>query len=514
MKRFLCVASGALSLSTAALSCSQLLDIPSDRYVVPVSSIDAGEGQDASGDPASMTDATDNTEDAQAPLDGPSDGAQLCQGTIGVRVTADLLGPTKVVSEPLFFGHYDHLREINESGGIRGCKLDIQWQEVASDPTKIGTAYAEWKQDPSWSTVVSVITGSTPETLGITEAALAAGDKVVVISGSYLSALASPTAISKKVSFPEMSVDFKEQQFDTVKTSKGYPYNFYPGTDYATGARIAMYHVSMQGGKRVGFFHCTSDYCKSPLEAAKTTAVTKYGLKIGRDLVIEQTDKADVIETNVLKYFQEEIDHKKADASYAMVDWVWMGNTTGTTALLGRALARVRSELVPKVNVQMIVNNWGFDEMLYGLCGDACVDHVHGIAPILPYGDARAAGMAAVARIHDKWRGIDAQSQDGGGVGPYQNIRYVTGFLNVKLLQLAIEAVLDRGKPVNSTEIKAALESFRDVAMGGLTSPITFKPTDHRPQSTEFIYKIGADGKLVYEPPDRTIFLEEEWLGW
>src|SRR5258708_28075615 len=87
---------------------------------------------------------------------------------------------------------------------------------------------------------------------------------------------------------------------------------------------------------------------------------------------------------------------------------------------LALSIAKMNKQL--GLNVQVILNNYRFDENLYGLygCGAACVDSVHGIMPSLPYGDVRAPEMAKVTALHDKWRMIDAQNaaaacSDAGG---------------------------------------------------------------------------------------------------
>jgi hypothetical protein len=50
--------------------------------------------------------------------------------------------------------------------------------------------------------------------------------------------------------------------------------------------------------------------------------------------------------------------------------------------------------------------------------------------------------------------------------------------------------------------------------MGGVTSAtIGFTPKDHRPQSGESIYKLDANGALVFVSR-YNIPLVDDWLGW
>jgi branched-chain amino acid transport system substrate-binding protein len=142
---------------------------------------------------------------------------------------------------------------------------------------------------------------------------------------------------------------------------------------------------------------------------------------------------------------------------------------------------------------------------------------------MVPYGDLRETEMAKVMQQHDKWRAIDQQNAagaDGGASGnarapvSYRNVRYVQGYVSALMFRIAAERVLANGQKITGDTLKAALETFRNVETGGLTDKLTFTPTDHRGQSTESIYKISSTGSLVYEPPDRRIFLENSWLGW
>ncbi|MCU0694211.1 MAG: ABC transporter substrate-binding protein, partial [Polyangiaceae bacterium] len=233
-------------------------------------------------------------------------------------------------------------------------------------------------------------------------------------------------------------------------------------------------------------------------------------LALGRDLVLELTETQADYDTKVLEYFQQEIEHKNANPSYQMVDWIWMANTSKTTAYLGKSLQKVRDQL-GLTNVQMITNTWGFDEMLYGLCGSPCVGIVHGILPFKAYVDA----SDDLKALHNKWRAVDAAADaDAELPGSYENVRYVQGHVSVLMWKTAVERVVDSGIPVTGENLRAALEGFRDVPMFNLSAAVSFTSADHRPQSTVSFYKIGAGGTIVHEPPERTISLQPSWLGW
>jgi branched-chain amino acid transport system substrate-binding protein len=437
-----------------------------------------------------------------------------CSGRLRIKMLYDASGGTADVGLSWFKGSMDKIRETNETGGIRGCTIDAEAIDYGYATANASAAYDAWKAAPEWNDVVAILGWGSTDSLLL--APKVRDDKKPFISASYFGLLGAPLPVSHDENVPELSdATFTEVSFPRHFSSDGFAYNFFAGTDYSTGSRIAMFHINLQGGKRVGFFHCSADYCTGPLAAAREYA-KEQGLGLGRDLILELGDTQDTYNTKVLKYFQDEKAQATADPSYHIVDWVWGGNTTKTTAYMAKALAFAKADpslAALNLNVQIIVNNWGFDEQLFGLCGPAlnnpCVDKVHGIMPFVAYGDTRAGEMSAVTGLQDKWRARDGEQN----VTAYKNVRYVQGYVNVTLFIKAAEAVISSGKEVTGENIKDALETFTGVSTGGLTDPLTYSPSDHRPQSSESIYKIDKDGKLVLES-QRPIAMQQSWLGW
>ena len=70
----------------------------------------------------------------------------------------------------------------------------------------------------------------------------------------------------------------------------------------------------------------------------------------------------------------------------------------------------------------------------------------------------------------------------------------------------------DKAGQLNGPGLKAALETLKDFNTGGLTAPISFTPTDHRPNTSLRIFKM-SDNKLV---PVESVSIEREdrFLGW
>ena len=518
-----------LGLGVGLVACAGLLDIP-ERYYAGDAGIDAGidDGLDAGG----SVDVVSTIPDSQPPI-VPID----CRAGIKVRLLLDATGATSGVSVPYFYGELDYLRELNVAGGIKGCPIQLEYADYGYDPAKAQLIYDGWKASPDWAKIVAIFGFGSGDTLQL--APHAREDKKPLISASYFGGLAAPDPVDINVSVPELSGAFDENSFPTHLTSDGFPYNFFTGTDYSTGIRIAMFHVKTLGGKRVGFFHCDQAYCAGPIPAGRTYAKAQ-GLSLGRDLIVQLTEDQTAYDKKVHDYFVQEVEHAKQDGAYSPVDWIWMGNTTKTTAYLAKAIDNLKTRVRPPstwgqttddapdvqtllaaLNVQIIVNNWGFDEMLFTLCGAACVNRVHGIVPFTAFGDTTRGSteMPKVVALHDKWRALDAKNADAGaagdgGVPSYKNVRYVQGYVSAMAFRLAVERAIAAGGELTGPSLKSAFESFKQVDTGGLADKLSYGVHDHRPQSTETIYKIAADGKLVPEPPSRTISLDDKWLGW
>ena len=496
---------GAASLGVAALcglalaaGCANILDIPGDPFVV----LDGGAGGGGVGG------------------GGGTGGTGTCTGAIKIRILADLTGATATVSVPYYQAQVDYFRELNEQGGIRGCPIEYDDKDYAYDIANAQAIYDEWKSREDWDEVAALFGWGSGDTLAL--APQLSDDHKPMISASYIGALAAPQPVRTAVDVPELSSSFEELSFPTLMQSPGFPYNFFAGTDYSTGARIAMFHIKALGGKRVGFFHCSAEYCAGPIPAARSYA-KELGLELGRDLVLELTEDQATYNAKVQQYFQEELAQANLNPGYQPVDWLWFGNTTKTAAYAAIAVDATLDSLPELAGVQIMMNNWGMDELLYGVCGAPCVGRVHGIMPFLAYGDAAhgSSEMPKVTALHDKWRQIDydrAMENPGDAGAPvlkeHRNVRYVQGYVSAMLFRMAAERVIDQGLPIKGDNIRDALETFQLVDTGGLTDAITFSADDHRPQSTESIYLIDADGTLRNEPPDRTITLEQSWLGW
>lgn len=459
----------AMATAMAVAGCADVLDIRTSRYL------------------------------AEA---GATDGR--CEGTLRVRVLYDMTGSTLDVGIPAGKGVMDHLRAIDAEGGIRGCKLDILEGDTHYDVETTLAVYRGWQKRPEWNDVSAVFSQGTPMTQAL--GPLAADEKKLLVSTAFNGELATPAASEHDVAVPSVNSAFAEARVPTRKRSPGYPFVFFQGTDYTTAARVAMNFIWKSGAKRVAFFACsTSAFCTDPVDGGKTFLEVLGGTRVGRDLAIELNEDEASIETRVEAYLREEVAHAAADPTYVPVDWIWFGNTRGTLARLGRALARIKTRvpLAPKI----ITDNWGLDEVLFTDCGDACVG-IQGVQPFPVYGDGSASGMAKLVANHDSFRAAE-------NVPPktYAVVQYVYGYVAVSTWRAAVESALDAGLPVTGENLRVALERFQQRSIDGLAT-LSYSGTDHRPQSSARVYMLGASGKLEQVGQPISISLQSDWLGW
>jgi hypothetical protein len=256
----------------------------------------------------------------------------------------------------------------------------------------------------------------------------------------------------------------------------------------------------------MAFFYCsTSPFCTDPVEGAKTFLKLLGGTRIGRDLFIELDDDEETIDRKVSRFFREERRHKSAHPEYEIADWIWFGNTSASSAALGRALAKAKQQYA--ADIHLIGDNWSVDESLYARCGDACAGFLV-VQPFALFGDPTVSGTAGLLADHARYRKIDGEPADA-----YKTIQYVYGRVAVATWKIAVERLIDQGKPVTGPNLRAMLESFRQVDIEGFAA-ISYSATDHRPQSGARITQLGAGGRLGTIGQPLSLSLQPGWLGW
>lgn len=427
-----------------------------------------------------------------------------CATPLRVRVMYDMTGATKEVGTAAGKGEHDYLRAINDAGGIRGCKIEIDVQDTQYDKHASMEVYEAWRRRPDWAEVSTVFVQGTPMTQALGQ--LVSEDRKVMISSAFAGELSVPVASSVEVAVPSLNDAFVEASVLVRKQSPGYPYVFFQGTDYTTAARLAANFAWRQGARRMAFFYCSrSAFCTEPVDGAKTFLKALGGTEIGRDLFIELDDDDAAIERKVLQFFQKERAHKAKHPGYQIVDWIWFGNTSVNSASLGKALAKARA--LHGLQIQMIGNNWSVDESLHRRCGEPCVGF-HVVQPFALFGDLTASGTARMLADFAKYRQLDGEAPDA-----HRMVQYVYGRVAVATWKLAVERVIDRGLPVTGPNLRAVLEELRNVDVEGFAT-IGYSATDHRPQSGVRVARVDRQGRLELIGQPLSLSLQAGWLGW
>jgi ABC-type branched-subunit amino acid transport system substrate-binding protein len=416
----------------------------------------------------------------------------------------DMTGATKEVGTAAGKGEHDYLRAINEAGGIRGCKIELDVQDTQYDKHASMEVYEAWRRRPDWAEVSTVFVQGTPMTQALGQRA--SEDEKVMISSAFAGEFAVPVPSSVEVSVPSLSDAFVEASVPVRKQSPGYPYVFFQGTDYTTAARLAANFAWRQGARRMAFFYCSrSAFCTEPVDGAKTFLKALGGTAIGRDLFIELDDDDAAIERKVLQFFQKERAQRARDASYQIVDWIWFGNTSVNSASLGKALAKARA--LYHLEIQVIGNNWSVDESLQRRCGEPCVGF-HVVQPFALFGDLTAQGTARMLADFTRYRQLDGEAPDA-----HRMVQYVYGRVAVATWKIAVERVIDRGLPVTGPNLRKVLEEMRNVDVEGFAT-IGYSATDHRPQSGARVARVDERGQLEPIGQPLSLSLQAGWLGW
>lgn len=254
------------------------------------------------------------------------------------------------------------------------------------------------------------------------------------------------------------------------------PYNFVTAADYSTQLRAGLQylrdHWKENRKPRIAFIYPYHPYGKAPIPAGK-----RYAEEIGFEIVGEAN-----VDLHAVEALTQLLELKEAEPDFA-----WLGGTAPSCAVVIKDARRLG------MKTQFLINIWGHDASLVSLAGKDA-DGVFGLQATVPYG-ADVPGMKAI--------------EEATGGQPRVN-HFVNGWVSMMVLCEGLKRADDAGE-LNGLGIKRALETLRDFDTQGLTAPITFTPTDHRPNMSAVIVEyVGG------EPVQReTIVLErrDEWLG-
>jgi len=336
-------------------------------------------------------------------------------------------------------------------------------------------------------------------------------DKVVAVMGwgtGDTEAL-SPTVAKDKIAY--LSSSFSGHLCDPKKT----PYNFVYGTDYSTNARVAItawydeiwlkdprFKAEREAGVKprfVCFFSFPIPYCTAPIKALKEHA-KMLGFEIGPDQDVSLTALDTKSQVLAAKEFKPHL--------------VWHGNTTMSVA------TALKDAYALKLGADHIVNNWGYDENLIKLAGPAA-EGVIGLAVSAFFMMPFTPGEPGVTQeiVHSY-----AKKVNPGIPFDMRLVRTTQGWVKVLITSEGLKRAkvadqIRQGVPLAQIRIsvKEALETFRDWDPGLGAQPVTYTPTDHRPNSKAKAYIIKGGKFEILKEIDlkaRWPDLWPKWLGW
>ena len=361
----------------------------------------------------------------------------------------DLTGVTADVGKPFQQGVIDAVAFVNENGGVNGKKIALVGVDYGY---KIDQARAAYKRLVNDEKVVLIQGWGTGDTEALKE--FVTQDKIPYFSGSFAAPLSDPAK---------------------------FPYNFFVAPTYSDQLRAWLDWVkkdwgSKPGTAKVAFMFGDNAYGRAPIAAGKA-----YAKEIGVDVVDEE-----VLPPNFQDATSQLLTMKQKAVDYAYINVT----TSGVRLVLGDAKKL-------GLGIKFGSNPYGFSEILVAVAGPLA-EGVTGVMPDVPYGDPVPA-MKNVEAMHQRFR----PSEKG-------DTMYVRGFSYVLVWSEALKRA-DKAGQLNGPGIKAAAETLRDFSTGGLTQPVSYTSTDHRPTTTTAIYQIKG-GKLV-KVAEYTLPRKPDWLG-
>jgi branched-chain amino acid transport system substrate-binding protein len=390
---------------------------------------------------------------------------------VKVGAIMDITGATSDVGKDYALAIREAIQYVNDQGGINGKPIKLFLYDYGY---RIPEAITTYKRLKNFDRVIAVLGWGTGDTESL-----------------------SP--IINKDTMPYVSASYSAHLTDPKKT----PYNLFFSADYSTNARACLTawynNVWMkepafkerrdkkEKPRLVCFYMFASPYASAPIKAIKDQAQL-LGFDVGDDQDVSLTaldTKSQVLAAAKFK-----------------PDVVWHGNTTMSVS------TAIKDAYAQKLGAGHIINNWGFDENLPRLAGEAA-NNVIGATPCAFFGEN--------VKLMDK---VVAYAQKLNPSVPKEQrlIRSTQAWGAVMLLWEAMKLADKAGKFTGEGIMKVGFESLKGYDLGLGAPPVTFTPEDHRPTSIAQAY-IYKDGK--FQLLERIDFKQKwpekwakEWLGW
>ena len=394
----------------------------------------------------------------------------------------DTTGATSDVGKDAALGQAEFWQYyVNDNGGINGKKVKYIWFDYGYRIPEAITKYKLLKRMK----VAAIMGWGTGDTEALSPTINK--DKMPYVSDSYSAHLTRPTNWTGK----------------DGKKHLGTPYNLFFSSDYSTNARSCLtawfdkkWPKNADYGKRKPRLACCymfpSPYASAPINAIKNHAKV-LGIEVGPDQDVSLFALDTKSQIMALQKFKPDI--------------LWHGNTTMSVS------ATIRDAYALGLRADWIVNNWGYDENLPRLAGEAMNAKdalcVMGATPNGFYGQK--------CDLMDKV--VEYAKKVNPGVAQEKRIcRTVQGWSNGLVLWEAMKRADKAGDLTGPGIMKKGFETMKNFHIGLCTGNVTYTADDHRPTGGCWVqeWKNGKFQKVEFVDvkgrwPEQW---KEEWFGW
>ena len=389
--------------------------------------------------------------------------------------TSDV-GKDAALGQAEYWSHY-----VKDNGGINGKPVKYIWFDYGYRIPEALTKYKLLKRMK----VLGIMGWGTGDTEALSPTVNK--DKIPYVSDSYSAHLTRP-------------VDWTDRK---GHKHIGTAYNLFFSSDYSTNARACLtawfdkkWPKNPDYGKRKPRLACSymfaSPYASAPIEALKN-----HGELLGFEIGPDQDVSLFAIDTKSqimgLKKFKPDI--------------LWHGNTTMSVS------ATLRDAYGLALGADHIVNNWGYDENLPRLAGEAMSGKDH----LLVMGATPCKFFGQESDLMDKVVEYAKKINPGVPVEKRLN-RSVQGWSNGILLREAMIRADKAGALTGEGIMKKGFETMKDFHIGLGTGDVSFTPADHRPAGgclvQEWDGKKFAPVEFVDVKGRWSKQWASEWHGW
>ncbi len=374
----------------------------------------------------------------------------------------------------------DAVEYINRNGGINGKIIDLLSVDYGSEVRRAKAAYAKWKSEHAAVAVLGWVDGDA-EALVETVAA----DRTPYFAASYAAALTDPLGKG-------------------AKTERPAPYSFFYGPSSSDALRALVQWAAEDWATRGATRPARYWHMGDP--RATAGGPRQVGEAHAQELGVEVLPSS--------PYSQKPGDFRPQCGTLAAsgADYVFLANGAGANVALLMACAEAG------VEVQFLVNVWGYDETVMQEAGEAA-DGVVWVMGASAWGEA-VSGMALVREI---------SKMSDPHLKKHRTVHYLRGICSVFLMKEAMEWA-DREGEITGPMIKAAMyrkPGWVPRGLEGVCLPATWSAEDHRGVVDVPIYRgraRSAEGDLPSLVAGGAISMERlaiqsiprkaDWLGW